>query len=237
MTTTVVSSLYMGVNKYRSIDDYIMYGYKLLQQPVNKVIYIERDLYEKYYAGETWGANTTFRYISESDIYLTAYDKYVTKFNVMSNNPKKDTKEYMYLMCNKTEWVRRAINENIYDSENFVWLDFGVYHMIQNDNIFNNSIVSLCNKKYDNVRIAGGNKSGGEENLYVNWFFLGTIFGGGKDKLLIFCDKMKERCIEIIKTENRIYWEVNIWYEIWLAESWLYSVYLANHDASILLGY
>jgi hypothetical protein len=39
-TASVVTSLYMGVNNYRSVDDYIKYGRKLLQQSVNKIIYI-----------------------------------------------------------------------------------------------------------------------------------------------------------------------------------------------------
>jgi hypothetical protein len=237
MTTTVVSSLFIGVNNYRSVDDYIMYGFKLLRQPVNKIIYIQHELYEKYYSGETWGENTTFRYISESDIYLKEYNKYVTKFKVNSSHPEKDTKEYMYLMCNKTEFVRRAIIDNPYGSKNFVWLDFGVWHMIKNDTVFADCIKNVCDKQYDNVRISGGRKTHVEDNLNINWFFLGSIFGGDKEKLLLFCDKMKERCIEIIKTENKIYWEVNIWYEIWLQDASLFSVYPADHDASILLKY
>ena len=237
MNTTLVSSLYMGVNKYRSIEDYIMYGRKLLRQNVNKIIYIEREIYDMYYACETWDKNTTFRYISETDVYLKAYDEYVTKFKVITTNPDKDTKEYMYLMCNKTEWMRRAIEEDIYGSENFVWLDFGVYHMIRNDEVFNECIAKLCNKKYNMVRIAGGNKTGKDDNRYVNWFFLGTIFGGDKKMLLLFCDKMKEKCIEIVKSENKIYWEINVWYEIWVKSPELFSIYPANHDVSLLFCY
>jgi len=236
-TTTVVSSLYMGVNKYRSVDDYIMYGRKLLQQNVNKIIYIERDLYDMYYAEEKWGANTTFRYITDADLFLKAYDAYVTKFDVITDNPEKDTKEYMYLMCNKTEWMRRAIAEDPYSSENFVWLDFGIYHMIRNEDVFNETIYKISCKSYDKIRIASGEKSGGESNRLVNWFFLGSIFGGDKTTLLLFCDMMKKKCIEIVKYENRIYWEVNIWYLIYLEFPDWFSNYESNHDVSILINY
>ena len=237
MNTTVVTSLYMGVNKYRSIEDYINYGRKLLSQQVNKIIYIEREVYDMYYADDTWEANTTFRYITAADVYLNAYDEYVTEFDIITNLPEKDTKEYMYLMCNKTEWVRRAIEEDPYKSNNFVWLDFGVYHMIKEDIVFNECVKNLCDKKYDSVRIAGGRKTGGEGNRRVNWFFLGTIFGGDKTKLILFCDKMKERCIDIVKRERRIYWEVNVWYDIWVENEEIFSVYLSNHNESILRMY
>lgn len=235
--TTLVCSLYMGVNKYRSIEDYIRYGRKLLGQSANKIIYIEREVYDMYYGGELWDSSTIFRYITESDVYLKAYDSAVTEFNIITTNSAKDTRDYMYLMCNKTEWMRRAMDEDPYGSENFVWLDFGVYHMIGDDAVFNACVKNLCDKEYDRVRIAGGNKSGGEDNRMVNWFFLGSIFGGNKSKLLLFCDKMKARCIAIIEKEKRIYWEVNIWYDIWVEVPEIFSVYLANHDASILRLY
>ena len=45
----------MGVNKYRSIEDYIRYGRKLLGQSANKIIYIEREVYDMYYGGGVMG--------------------------------------------------------------------------------------------------------------------------------------------------------------------------------------
>ena len=236
-TATVVSSLYMGVNNYRSVDDYIKYGRKLLQQSVNKIIYIERNVYDMYYAEEIWDANTTFRYITDADLFLKEYDDYVTKFDVITDHPEKDTKEYMYLMCNKTEWMRRAIAEDPYSSENFVWLDFGIYHMIRNEDVFNESIYKISCKSYDKIRIAGGEKSDGESSRLVNWFFLGSIFGGDKSTLLLFCNMMKDLCIEIVQDENRIYWEVNVWYLIYRDFPEWFSIYRANHDETILSKY
>jgi len=126
------------------------------------------------------GANTTFRYITHANLFLKEYDDYVTKFDIITDHPDKVTKEYMYLMSNKTEWMRRAVEEDPYGSENFVWLDFGIYHMIRNKHVFNDSIYKISCKNYDKNRIPGREKSGDESNRCVNCFFLGSIFGGDK---------------------------------------------------------
>jgi hypothetical protein len=48
---------------------------------------------------------------------------------------------------------------------------------------------------------------------------------------------MKELCIEIVQNENRIYWEVNVWYLIYRDFPEWFSIYRSNHDESILSKY
>lgn len=63
------------------------------------------------------------------------------------------------------------------------------------------------------------------------------IFGDDKSTLLLFCNMMKELCIEIVQNENRIYWEVNVWYLIYRDFPEWFSIYNSNHDESILSKY
>ena len=242
MNTTIVSSLYMGVNKYRSIEDYINYGRKLLSQQVNKIIYIEREVYDMYYADDQWEANTTFRYITAADVYLNAYDEYVTEFDIITNHPEKDTKEYMYLMCNKTEWVKEAILLNYFKTENFIWVDFGIRHVFSGtDEAFIEKINALNSKMYSGVRIGAIWNLNSRFNIDVYkdiaWYFAGGVFGGNANSLIKFSELMKDKCIDIMTNKNTIMWEVNIWYLIYTENQDIFDVYYCNHDNSIITNY
>jgi hypothetical protein len=238
--TTIVTAFLTNINKNinRTFEKYIEYGTKLINIPQQKIIYIEKEVYNKYYK-DINDINTTFRFIEKKDIYLYEYYDQITNFNLISNLHEKDSIEYIFVQCNKTEWIKNAINENPYNSEQFIWIDFGIYHVINNDELFIKYINHICKSKYDNIRIAHGYFNGNEDFIYrqIIWFFLGGIFGGHKDKLLLFADLMKDKCLSIIKNEKTICWEINIWYLIYKEHSELFSIYSANHNISILENY
>jgi hypothetical protein len=249
--TTIVSAFISNLNSHRSIEIYINYGKKLCNININKIIFIEEHIYNTYFINEKYPL-TTFIFISKEQIYLYKYtENDLININTLyTNNPSKDTIEYMYIQCSKTEWVRIAIEKNPYDSEQFIWLDFGIYHIMNNDRelfirlindedeLFSFIINELYNKSYDNVRIASG-EFYNIENIYthIQWFFLGGIFGGHKDKLIQFSDLMKQKCIDIITNDKIIIWEVNIWYLIYLENPELFDRYLANHNPTMLVWY
>lgn len=60
----------------------------------------------------------------------------------------------MFVQCNKTEWIREAILKNPFNSDQFIWIDFGIYHIVNNDDEFYTGINNLNTKSYENVRIA-----------------------------------------------------------------------------------
>lgn len=235
---TIVTALLTNINNYREIDKYIEYGKKLINIPQQKIIYIEEKVHNMYYK-DINDINTTFRFIEKKDIYLYEYYDQITNFNLISGHREKNTIDYMFVQCNKTEWIKNAIHENPYNSEQFIWIDFGIYHMINNDELFIKYINHICESKYDNIRIASGYFNGNEDYIYkqVIWFFLGSIFGGHKDKLLLFADLMKEKCLSIIKNEKTICWEINIWYLIYKEYPELFSTYTADHNINILINY
>ena len=89
--------------------------------------------------------------------------------------------------------------------------------MNNDEELFIRVISDLNNKSYENIRISSGTCYN-IETIYthIQWFFLGGIFGGHKDKLIQFADLMKQKCINIITHEKIIMWEVNIWFLIYL---------------------
>lgn len=238
--TTIVSAFISNANSYRNIEKYIEYGKKLCSIYINKVIFIEEHIYNTYFKNEIFPL-TIFIFINKEKLYFYQYKtEDLTNFNILrSDNPSKDTIEYMYVQCSKTEWVRIAIEINPFNTNQFVWMDFGIYHIMNNDeNLFMLLISNLSKKSYENIRIASG-ICYNLEQIYnkIQWFFLGGIFGGHKDKLLEFADLMKKKCIDIMTDKKTIIWEVNIWVLIILENQELFDRYIANHNLSMLVFY
>ena len=238
--TTIVSGLISIENTNRSIEKYIEFGKKLCQININKVIFIEKDIYNLYFKDKLdIYPTTTFYITSKENLYLHKYKDELINFNkLQTDNPTKDTIEYMYIQCNKTEWVREAIEKNPYNSTQFIWIDFGIYHMIKEPEIFNTVISEFKNKSYENIRISSG-VSNEATSIYtqVHWGFLGSIFGGNSVKLLQLADLTKEKCIETIKNQKLIMWEINIWFLVLLEHEELFDRYFCNHNQSILIDY
>ena len=238
--TTIVSAFISNVNSNRNIENYIEYGKKLCSININKIIFIEEHIYNTYFKNEIFPL-TIFIFISKEQLYFYQYKKEdLTNFNkLQTDNPSKDTLEYMYVICSKTEWIRLAIELNIFNTEQFVWVDFGIYHIMNNDEkLFIHLITNLNNKSYENIRIASGTCYNLEQfYTKIQWFFLGGILGGHKDKLIEFADLMKKKCIDIMTHEKTIIWEVNIWFLIFLENQELFDRYIANHNPSMLAFY
>jgi hypothetical protein len=238
--TTLVSAFLTNVNSFRSIDKYIEYGKKLINSTQPKIIFIEEYVYTNYIKNDIiQNTNTIFIFIKETDLYFYDYYSKLTDFNVISDNPSKDTIEYMFVQCNKTEWIREAIHKNPFNTEQFIWLDFGIYHVINNDDEFYYCLDKLNTKVYGNIRIPLGSPNFANKNIFKNviWFFLGGIFGGHKDTLLQFADIMKNKCVTIMENNQTIFWEVNIWYLIHTEYPDLFVGYHADHNLSMLNNY
>ena len=235
-STTFVSALLTNINGYRSIEKYVEYGKKLIALPINKVIFMERAIHAEHFYDEN-RENTTFIFIEKKDLYLYQYVDQITDFSPNTDNPEKDTLEYMFVQCNKTEWIREAIDRNPYKSYKFIWIDFGIWHMIRDDQVFTDSCMKIANEYFSSkVRIACGNSQSDFTNLHktISWFFLGSIFGGDRNSLIKFANSVKNKCIETIKKHKTIMWEINVWQMVYADDPTLFLCYGANHDASIL---
>lgn len=158
----------------------------------------------------------------------------------------KDTIEFMFTMCNKTEWIKKAIEINPFNTQHFIWVDFGIKHIFKNysDEEFIKKIDNLKYKLYDNLRIGGIWNINYSYNIDifkdVAWYFAGGVFGGNSESLLNFSDQMKSYCIFLITTKNTIMWEVNIWYLIYISNinnTYLFNIYNCDHNQSLIDNY
>ena len=242
MTTIVTAFLFTNNNNKhldRNIDSYMEHGKKLLLSDKNMVIFIEEYIYNHYYRDISFDKNKKFYFIKKDDLYLYHYYNTLENFDIITDNPGKDTIDYIFVQCHKTEWVKQAIEMNPFNDDQFIWVDFCIYHIINNDETFYHHINNLyTNPHYNEIRIATG-VSSQHIDIYkqISWFFLGGIFGGDKSKLLLFANKMKEKCISIMTNNKTIMWEINIWYLLYQENPELFLGYHASHNESMLMNY
>jgi len=150
---TIVSAFICINNSNRSIDKYIELGKILLKSNVNKIIFIDETIVDKFKKYNN--ANTYIIPFKKESIYLYDYMNKITNFQLNTQTPNKDTIEYMFIIINKTEWLRMAIDVNKYNTEQFIWIDFGIKHVfIDNETEFLHKLERLNLCKYNHIQIA-----------------------------------------------------------------------------------
>lgn len=271
-------SAYIAIDTYKLQDEYMKNGKCLLNNNLCQIIFLEKDILKNYYSyfleneddlntvnyiklcDELYSYikknNKYFIFYDKSKIYLEKYKSKINNFCLNTPNPKKDTINYMFIQCNKTEWMRLAIDFSkkikINKNTEYIWIDFGIYHILRDESKLTqilNKINEYCkyNKNYS-VKIPsiwhpGQILSSGyifEEEIYktIMWFFAGGLFGGTELCLIKFADKVKAKCIEIIETKNTIMWEVNIWTMIYNEDPTIFIPYEnCLHDSSMIENY
>lgn len=243
--STIVTAFITNINSidFRDIETYMDYGKKLLSQSIPTVCFLEKKVFDHFFKNnELDYVNTKFIIFEKDENYLYEYEKELTNYNLHTDNPKKDTPGYMFIQCHKTEWIRRAIDINPFNTSNFMWIDFGIYHMIKDDLDFAISIRDATSKKYTGLRIGScvnPETNRFEKDIYkdVAWFFAGSVFGGDINTLIKFADNMKTKCIDIIKTKKHLMWEVNIWWLLFKQDSSYFRPYGTDHNILILQNY
>lgn len=240
---TIVSAFISNVNSRtdRTIESYYQYGKLVLQSTTPKIIFLDEKMYNlaiKDYNNK----NTLLIQYNKLDSYLYNYIDKLNNFKLNTDNNAKDTIEYMFTMCNKTEWIKKAIDIDIFNSTNFIWIDFGIKHVCScSDEEFIEKINKLNLKIYDKIRIGNIWNLSVQYNYdilkQITWYFAGGVFGGDKKSLLYFADLMKEQCIDIMSIHNTITWEVNIWYILYTKYPELFEPYKCNHCNTIIDNY
>ena len=181
-------------------------------------------------------------------IYESSYAFLIAKNLHLLNLPKdrlppKDTIEYMFTMCYKTEFVRKAIQLNNYNASQFIWLDLGIKHMMDiSEEEFAKKVLRLQYLEYPiHIRIATiwNPDYNYDIDLYkdICWCFAGSIFGGNIKSLLEFADLTKETSLKIINEKKSLMWEINVWKIIYNMDRWKFLYYTCSHDNSIIDNY
>jgi hypothetical protein len=240
MNTTIVSAFIPNINKRKSTAEYLKYGNVFLSTPVQKYVFLDESL--KEYSESFINQYNTFEFIKKEDL---SWIKEKENCYLFQDKSEKDTWDYMITMINKTEWINRAIDENPYKSNQFIWVDFGIQHVItDSDANYQQKLVKMTQKSYNRVRIAHITNASYYNQLTIHqqldnvlWFFAGGVFGGSPEYLKRFATLVKEKVEMVIKTYKKITWEVNIWFFINKTTPELFDCYKCDHNNSILDNY
>jgi hypothetical protein len=277
---TIVTAFMSQINARgdRPVQKYIDLGKSLLALHIPQIIFIERHIYETYlrvvvesglesgyrlrffaYGGRAYEyivlGHLTFVFFERADMYLEEYREMATEFSLNTPHPTKDTLDYMFVQCYKTEWVSMAIAlSNDTNTNNlFAWMDFGLRHMYPSSMAFD---IAVYGFRYRMLLGGNGLKDGSSDtnciyapscwnagrtyaqDVYreIFWVFSGSAFCGKPNALLEFARRTKSKCIEILTVRRRLMWEVNVWYLVYRDCPALFSLYYGNHNAGILGG-
>jgi hypothetical protein len=139
--------------------------------------------------------------------------------------------------------VKRAIEENLFGTDQFIWMDFGIYHMIKDDSLFQKYVMQMMVQTYlECIRIPSCWNPDTyicHKDIYkdIAWFFAGSVFGGNQESLLVFAEKMREKCVDLIEHKKHLMWEINVWYLLYLDNPSLFSHYTCGHNTTIISNY
>lgn len=223
---------------FRDVNFYLQKGDELMKAPYNKIIFIEKKFEEdiKPFMNE----NTIFIFFEKEDMKLWELREKILSCSLPTNrHATKDSHDYMIVQCNKTYWMKRAIEINPYNTDNFVWIDFGISYILKKSNI-KDLLPAVIDKTYNQVRISGCWKLPQEFVNYNNdnilWFFSGGVFGGDSKSLLEFERLMYDTCVSVINSGVWM-WETNIWYFTYYKNPSLFSWYSGAHNEGMFENY
>lgn len=158
----------------------------------------------------------------------------------VSNTPKKDTRDYMILQNAKTEFVRRVIEQNIYQTSHFAWIDFGIFHVFKQhpDTAAQFLQILAYSTLQPTCLFFPGcwEKGAGSDGLFerVNWRFCGGFFLGDRESLLEFCNLHLTNLPLIVVLKKRLVWEVNFWHFLELYHNLRVDWFAADHNERII---
>ena len=105
--TTIVTAFISHVNKSKKLEDYITFGEKLLKlsESTPKIVFIDQSSYNDFFAHRLSEFPLTHFIIFElSEMYFNNLRHLLTDFNLITDNPEKDTVDYIFLQCYYNEY-------------------------------------------------------------------------------------------------------------------------------------
>jgi hypothetical protein len=245
MQSSIVSAFVSNVDENTFLNKYYENGKSLLKSSTPKIVFLDESIIHLFTDYDK--TNTHIIQIQKTSLYLHDYKSLVTNFNINTTSSLKDIVDYMLIICNKTEWVKKSVLLNPFNTDNFVWVDFGIRHIfnLNSEDEFIHQLNLLQFKHYSKIRIG----SIWDTNTLVHqqhhldiykdvfWYFAGGVFGGNKELLIIFADVLKNVVIQTIKNKNTIVWEVNLWYLVFLDCPELFDCYQCDHNPTLISNY
>lgn len=227
----------------RTFEKRLEHFLKLADTGINICIFIEPDLREKFNALELKYDN--LKIIKEIQVKDLELNKLCEENNLYyelpsNRNLEKDTKNYMFLMLAKLEFLKKTIDVNPYNSDYFCWFDFSLPYIFKDINNTIEKIKNISNLKFKKefICLPGcWSFKITDINYLINnivWRFCGGIIIGDKNSIVNFYNISNKYFIHFLNQYKTLLWEVNYW--AWLESRGLIEPiwYLADHNDTII---
>jgi len=171
--------------------------------------------------------------------------KIVTELNPnlpLNKTDCHDTLNFMILMNAKSEYVYNATLSNPFNTKHFAWIDFSIFHMINNIEYVINQLYlfGYSNLKSSMMLLPSCWKIEYTKEMInrvssnVLWRFCGSFFIGDIASIQNMHYLMINQLPNFIKQYGVLVWEVNIWAWLEINYNWKIDYYTANHNNTIL---
>jgi hypothetical protein len=240
MTTTFVTAFCL-IKDYKvpekTLEGYFNHFISLAKTGISLVVYIDSSLkldllsliqsYPNVQLLDTIDLQKTW-------IYTTCCQNNI---NLPSNrNVLKDSFDYMVMQNLKLEVCYQAIKANIYNTNYFAWIDFGLFHVIKDVDKTTQQLQHLSKTNYvkSHVMFPGCWPKGYDYLNQVNWRFCGGFFLGHQNAILDMWKRYQQFLPQFINRYNTMLWEVNIWAALEYETDWKPIQYPADHNDTII---
>jgi len=158
-----------------------------------------------------------------------------------TRNIDKDTREYIILMNTKTEFLKCAIESNVWNSKHFAWIDFNIFHVFKDNEDYAGEILKILVERplIDNfITLPGcwGKQYVHYEQLLndICWRWCGGFFIGDANSILNLHNLYELHFKNFLERTKRLIWEVNFWAYLELEHGISIIWYPGDHNTSIL---
>jgi len=205
---TYVTGYFELPNTGRNFDLYLERASKFTLKIANPlVIFCEPDTYPLIKAERDKYGYLTHYVIKRFD-EMEFYSYLEQIIENRKTRPRADPRnipEYQIVTCSKYTMVRDAINKNIFGSQYYAWVDFGIVYSEDNTNLNTLRAVSndIISNKREKVKLCFINYTQKAETTDLETYYhmhgrcgiAGTFFSGSSTKLL----KFAELCVQSFK--------------------------------------
>lgn len=155
-----------------------------------------------------------------------------------NRNQEKDTKNYMILINSKVEFVNDAIQQNLWSSTHFAWIDFSIAYVFHDTKRSQEFLSTLSKRTFASsfLTLPGCWQNANSIMLDdINWRYCGGFLLGDKESIVHFYNLYQEHWPLFIEKYQKLVWEVNFWsYLEHIVPQWKPIWYKADHNDTIL---
>ena len=199
---------------------------------------IQLCVYNKEQGHEEWDDSTVKMMKLSTHFIKTICDR--IKYTLPQHrNLEKDTESHLLQINSNYEYMKDAIEKNVWNSTHFAWIDPNIFDVFK-DKVASKEYLRILSQRTLNPHffaIPGcWNKTEITEASVdsVNWRFCGGFYIGDKSSVMDFCLLCERHFPQYILASKCLTWDINFWAWLELTTKWLPTWYSADHNDSII---